>query len=326
MNKPNLTDRFGRIHNYLRLSITSDCNFACSYCRLDDKKCDVSGNLMSADEIVDIASAFSELGIEKIRLTGGEPLLHKQIDYIIHYLTKLPVELAVTTNGFLLDKHFSTLKKNGVQKLNISLDTLKKERFKHITQRNAFERVFANLILAIKLGFEVKVNAVIMRGTNEDELKDFALLTTKYPIAVRFIEFMPFRDNNWNFGKTFSQNNIIETLTHSFSLQKINSDSSTAEYFRIEGAKGKIGTISTLSHPFCDDCNRIRVTADGKIKNCLFGSNEIDLIRPHNEKKNIRDIIIQALDKKPLRHGGNSPMKKTSDSEDGMRSMFSIGG
>ena len=325
-NKSFLTDRFGRKHTYLRMSITNDCNFACMYCRPDDKKCEVSGALMNVEEIIQIAYAFAELGINKIRLTGGEPLLHKQFEEIIQAVSKLPVELALTTNGYLLDKYFHTLKFNGVKKLNISLDTLQKDRFTRITQRNAFDRVYANMVLAIKLGFEVKVNAVIMRGTNEDELIDFANLTKKYPIAVRFIEFMPFHDNQWNFGKTFLQKNIIETLSEKFNLNPVYDEKGTSNDYQIAGTKGRIGMISTLSHPFCDECNRIRITADGKIKNCLFGSTELDLIKPFRNGEEIKTFVFNELNKKPYQHGGNSSVTKIKQSDTENRSMFSIGG
>ena len=279
-NNNRLIDRFGRVHNYLRLSITDQCNFACTYCKPDNKLCQASNGIMSSEEIIELAKAFTNNGINKIRLTGGEPLVRNDLEEIIQKLGKLSAELAITTNGYMLDRYFNTLKSAGVKKLNISLDTLKRERFNAITQRNAFDRVFANLVLAIKLGFEVKLNAVIMRGTNEDEILDFTRLTQKYPLTVRFIEFMPFKDNNWNFGKTFSQNEMIESLSQDISLipeERIHGQ--TAEYYRIPDAPGKIGVISTLSHPFCDSCNRVRLTAEGRLLLCLGQEHSVDLRR-----------------------------------------------
>ncbi|HBH48216.1 MAG TPA: GTP 3',8-cyclase MoaA [Bacteroidales bacterium] len=322
-----LVDRFGRVHDYLRLSITNHCNFACTYCKPDDKNCEKSGSLLLAEELIELSKAFVQAGIKKIRLTGGEPLLHKDFERIIEEISRLPVELAVTTNGYFLDKYFNTLKRNGVQKLNISLDSLKRERFKTITQRNAFDRVLANLILAIKLGFEVKLNAVIMKGVNEDEIIDFARITNNYNLTVRFIEFMPFKTNNWNLGKTFSRSNILETLQKTFHLISMDPVAGqTAEYYKIPDAKGKIGLISTLSHPFCDECNRIRVMADGKMKNCLFGNKEYDLITPYRQGKNLFDVIHESLASKNAMHGGNHPMHKNSNAPNQNRDMFSIGG
>jgi GTP 3',8-cyclase len=326
-NTTQLIDRFGRVHSYLRLSITDKCNFACSYCRPDLKMCEVKKTSMSIKEITEMASAFVDAGIKKIRLTGGEPSVHNDFEEIISELGKLPVELAITTNGYLLDKHFNTLKASGVKKLNISLDTLKSDRFKSITKRNAFERVYANLALAIKLGFEVKLNAVIMRGTNEDEILDFARLCLKYPLTVRFIEFMPFRDNNWNFGKTFSRNEMFDILSAEFSfIQEERKPGNTSDYFQIKNAPGKIGMISTLSHPFCSDCNRIRVLSDGSLKNCLFENQEYDLLTPFREGKSFTDIIHTALGQKHAQHGGNKPIGSDSTDYLDNRNMYSIGG
>lgn len=322
-----LIDRFGRVHNYLRLSVTDRCNFACTYCKPDNKQCQTTNPLMTTSEIIELVKTFTEFGINKVRLTGGEPLVRKDIGEIIQELGKLSCELAITTNGYFLERYFHDLKAAGVKKINISLDTLQSERYISITKRNAFDRVYSNLVLAIKLGFEVKLNAVIMRGTNEDEIIDFALLTKKYPLTVRFIEFMPFRDNDWNFGKAFSQNEILETLSTKLSFNpEERIPGQTSEYFRLPDAPGKIGIISTLSHPFCDSCNRIRIMADGRLKNCLFGKKEYDLITPFREGENLLDIVHESLAQKHALHGGNKPFCSHGSDYLDNRNMYSIGG
>jgi cyclic pyranopterin phosphate synthase len=282
---------------------------------------------MNADEIIHLANAFYELGVSKIRLTGGEPLLNPNFDTIITHLGSLPIELGVTTNGFLLDKHFSALRTAKISRLNISLDTLKADRFRSITGRNGFQKVFSNILDAVSLGFKVKINAVIIKGSNDDEIIDFAQLTRKYNIDVRFIEFMPFRNNNWNFGKTVSGREITNTLKETFQLNEIErTEGQTADLFQIEGAPGKVGLISTLSHPFCNECNRIRVMADGKLKNCLFGDNEIDIITPFREGKDLKDFIQTALALKPAKHGGINPFEKKEQDYFNNRNMHTIGG
>ncbi len=322
-----LIDSFGRVHDYLRLSITNDCNFSCSYCKPENKTCEKNTGLMSADEIVQLAKIFIRMGIKKIRFTGGEPLVYPQFEFLIKALKDCGAELALTTNGYLLDRYFSTLQASGLKKINISLDSLKPERFNNITGRNAFDRVYANLLLAIKLRFDVKVNAVIMRGVNDDELIDFARLAIKYPIAVRFIEFMPFKDNNWNFGKTLNQNSMLQVLLSEFSLQQEETPvGQTSVYYKADGAMGKIGMIGTLSHPFCENCNRIRVMADGKIKNCLFGADEYDLIGPYRQGQDLETTIRKALCQKEAVHGGQLLFGDQADSKLTNRNMFAIGG
>lgn len=322
-----LIDRFGRHHNYLRLSITDACNFACSYCMPNNKQCELSGDIMSAKEIISLADAFTNFGVDKIRLTGGEPTVRSDFEDILNGLGELNVKLALTTNGYLLDRHFNTLRKNDVSQINISLDTLNKDKFKSITKRNAFDKVYSNLILASKTGFEVKLNAVIMRGVNNNELYEFAKLTQHNPITVRFIEFMPFKDNNWNFGKTFSEDDIIRQLSERYKLTPVDFTSNeTANYYRINEGIGKIGIISSISKPFCNNCNRIRVMADGKMKNCLFGNKEFDLIEAHRKGNDLKQAIQQALAQKDLYHGGNSSINQSSPVIGDKRNMHSIGG
>lgn len=321
-----LTDRFGRMHSYLRMSLTDNCNFRCSYCMPQNTHCLPSSNQLTSQEIEKLAKTFHELGINKIRLTGGEPLIRKDFGEIIAALGNLPVTLGLTTNGLLLDNYIEDLKAAKFTKINISLDSLKPERFKHITNRNAFETVFKNIIKAIDAGFEVKINAVVMKGFNDDEIEDFALLTKSHPISIRFIEFMPFKDNNWNFGKTYRKQEIIQQLEDSFELFHLDSkNNDTAQLFQIKDAIGSIGIIGTVSHPFCDNCNRIRITSDGKLKSCLFSHSEYDLLKPLRDGKDILNEIKEAIQRKPLQHGGKKAFTNPADFQDN-RNMHSIGG
>jgi GTP 3',8-cyclase len=293
----------------------------------NNNQCQTSEEQMSADEIAQIAEVFYNLGVDKIRLTGGEPLARKDFKDVISALGKTPVTLALTTNGLLLDKYLPELKENNFTKINISLDTLKPERFKAITGNNSFQTVYKNILKAVDSAFEVKVNAVVMKDFNDDEIEDFAKLTLDLPITMRFIEFMPFKDNNWSFGRIIKHAEIIKKLTAKFNLNTIETSfSSTAQDYQIENAVGKIGVIGTVSKPFCDSCNRIRITADGKLKSCLFGHSEYDLLSPLRKNEDLVSSIKDALQKKPHQHGGKQSFSKKPDDFQNNRNMHSIGG
>lgn len=327
INQPKLIDRFGREHNYLRLSLTEHCNFRCLYCMPEEFACNNSAYQISADEIEAIAISFIKLGISKIRLTGGEPLIRADFKEITDKLGPLCVTKSITTNGFLLDSHIDNLRQNGIYNINISLDSLKPEKFFKITQRDSFRKIFENINLAVSEGFNVKLNAVVMRGFNDDEIIEFARLTYKLPVAMRFIEFMPFKQNNWNFGKTVKQNEIISILNREFQLiLEGKSAESAATYYKIPGALGSIGIIGTVSQPFCDSCNRIRVTADGKIKSCLFGTDELDLIKHLKNNADLSDVIFRAIAHKPRQHGDMTISHLQNSDLNNNRSMHSIGG
>ena len=326
-NASQLIDRFGRAHSYLRLSITENCNFRCLYCMPEQKDCHTNNNLLTPYEIEIIAKEFVKLGINKIRLTGGEPLVRKDFKDIASRLGKLEIEKAITTNGYLLDKHIEDLLSNNFRHVNISLDSLQPERFKEITQRNKFQKVVENLLLAISEGLDVKINAVIMKGFNDDELIDFARLTLSFPVSVRFIEFMPFKKNNWSFGRLVRQEEMLEILRREYNLQPYDdSGNYPASYYKIPGSEGKIGIIGTVSKPFCDTCNRIRVTSDGKIKSCLFGTSELDLLYHLRNKEDLSGIIHSALSQKPFMHGDKNLIRNYEKPADETRGMYSIGG
>lgn len=325
-----LTDRFGRIHNYLRISLTDVCNFNCTYCMPESAdEWMPAEHLMQLDEIGIIAEEFVRLGVNKIRLTGGEPLLRADAAGIIRLLSKLPVKLTLTTNGSLVHKFTDLFSGAGINSLNFSLDSLKKERFNAITGRNHFEKVRDNIDLFISKGFHVKVNAVIMRGVNEDEITDFIEWTREVPVHIRFIEFMPFSGNKWDVERVFSYEEMLGVAEKHFTFERLAEEKhDTAKKFRAEGHKGTFAVISTMSLPFCGSCNRMRLTADGKMKNCLFSKDEVDILGALRKGDDITNLIRACVLSKEEAQGGqfSSEYKEIDAADISNRSMFSIGG
>jgi len=302
-SKTILTDDFGRKHNYLRISLLEKCNLRCTYCMpADGIALSPKASLMTADEIFSIAQTFVQNGVDKIRLTGGEPLLRKDFPEIASKLAALDVALSITTNGILIDRHIDTLKLYGITKINLSLDTLIASKFHSITLRNQFEKVVGNLHLLLNNDFKVKVNVVLMKGFNENEIVDFVKLTQYLPLSVRFIEFMPFAGNEWDRSKMISQNEILSELEKNFpskEIEKLEDEKNfTARTYRIKDFQGDFGIISSITNPFCDGCNRIRLTANGKIKNCLFSNAETDLLTPLRNGESITNLISESIKNK----------------------------
>jgi cyclic pyranopterin phosphate synthase len=280
----------------------------CNYCVPHGDFAALKGGLeMKKEEILSIAQVFVEWGIKKIRLTGGEPLLRKDFREIALGLAQKNVALAISTNGLLLHQYLDDLEKSGIQKVNISLDSLSAESFKNITESGKLSTVLNNMELCLKRGMEVKINAVALKGVNENELLKLASLTLDYPLSVRFIEFMPFFKNEWNLEKVFGLDEILLLLKKEFVLQKLKD--------------GNIGIISTITQPFCQGCNRLRLTADGKIKNCLFGTTELDLLSALRKGEDIAKIIQQSVAEKHQKTGGQNLLLGSEN-----RSMISIGG
>jgi cyclic pyranopterin phosphate synthase len=289
-------------------------------------------SLMTADEIFAIAQTFVQNGVDKIRLTGGEPLLRKDFPEIISKLSTLETSLSITTNGILIDRHIDVLKQFKVQKINLSLDTLVSSKFHSITLRNQFEKVIDNLHLLLNNDFKVKVNVVLMKGFNENEIIDFIKLTEFLPLSIRFIEFMPFAGNEWDRSKMVTQSEILSQVEVCFALDKVqkleDEKNFTARTYKIEGFQGDFGIISSITNPFCDGCNRIRLTANGKIKNCLFSNSETDLLTAFRKGESITELISTSIkNKKKIRSG----MVTISEMDDPAlhfdnRSMIAIGG
>lgn len=326
-----LTDSFGRVHDYLRISLTDRCNLRCSYCTPGDLPKGFFANVpkMSAEEIDHLASVFVKLGIKKIRLTGGEPLLRKDFHDIINLLSKHPIELAVTTNGIYMDEFLDDFKKAGIKSVNVSLDTLSKEKFISITKRDYFNRTMDNINLLLANNFHVKVNVVLMRGMNDDEILDFIAWSKNLSIHLRFIEFMPFIGNRYEKGKTVSHDEVLEKIKSSYQVIKLNdSINDTAKKYCIPGHESTFAFISTISQPFCEGCNRIRLTSDGKLRNCLFAQSETDLLKPLRNGENITSLIEATIYKKEQIRGGHADVDAmTSDSlNPSARAMVRIGG
>ncbi|MFC5683207.1 GTP 3',8-cyclase MoaA [Flavobacterium sp. MAHUQ-51] len=332
-NNTLLTDDYGRKHNYLRISLIEKCNLRCTYCMpAEGIALSPKQDLMTADEVFAIAQTFVNNGVNKIRLTGGEPLLRKDFPEIIEKLAQLNTEISITTNGILIDKHLEVLKQFNIRKINLSLDTLVATKFNTITLRNQFEKVIDNLHLLLNNNFSVKLNVVLIKGFNDNEIVDFINLTESLPISIRFIEFMPFAGNEWDRSKMVSQKQILDQITTHFSeanLVKLEDEQNfTAREFKIKNFLGSFGIISSITNPFCDGCNRIRLTANGKIKNCLFSNIETDILTPYRNGIPIEMVIANAIkNKKKIRAGMTTiaDVDNPALNQDN-RSMIAIGG
>ena len=323
-------DKFNRAHNYLRISLTDNCNLRCFYCMPEeDYIFTPTGKLMQANEIEALAKIFVNNGVDKIRLTGGEPLVRKDAKQILLSLSKLPVSLTLTTNASRLHEFAEVLEAANIRSLNISLDTLQADKFLFITRRDQFHIVKNNIDLVINKGFYVKVNMVVMKGINEDEINDFVEWTKKTKVHIRFIEFMPFSGNRWTSNKVFTLKEILTRIGDKYSITAVENDkNATAKEFVIPGHAGSFAIISTMSAPFCSGCNRIRLTADGKIKNCLFSKEETDLLTPFRNGEDILPIIYQSIGKKAKELGGQftKDFEKIHAENINNRSMITIGG
>jgi GTP 3',8-cyclase / cyclic pyranopterin monophosphate synthase len=336
-----LEDRFGRFHDYLRISLTERCNLRCTYCMPADGTTLTPTELMlTTDEIITLASYFVKNGVRKIRLTGGEPLVRNGIVDIIQRISVLPglQSVGMTTNGLLLHRMLPKLLEAGLTSVNISLDTLIESRFESITRRKGFEVVKKSIESALAAQIEgymskdddddvndnnddvsmekaqqmkkqkkskklsVKVNCVVMRGMNEDELVDFVALTKNQPLDVRFIEWMPFDSNQWNNQKFVPYSEMMEIISAQSGVElekcEVQSPNDTTKWYKAKGHEGRIGFITSMSEHFCGTCNRLRITGDGFIKACLFGEKEFDLkasLRSGKKKKNESSLTHQSL-------------------------------
>ena len=325
-----IADSFGRNHNYLRISLTDNCNLRCFYCMPEeDYEFTPASRLMQVDEIEAIAKIFVQEGVNKIRLTGGEPLVRKDADKIILSLSALPVTLTLTTNGTRLQEFLPVLKEANIQSLNISLDTLQPDKFNLLTRRNQFKQVFDNIHLMVNNGFHVKVNVVVMKALNEMEINDFIEWTKDTPVHVRVIEFMPFSGNRWTSNKVFTWQQIIEVVKEKYDVLGLEGEKNdTAKKYVIPGHAGTFAVISTMTAPFCSGCNRMRLTADGKMKNCLFSKKETDLLGAFRKGENILPLIHQSIGSKAKELGGQftTDFEHIHAEDIHNRSMITIGG
>ncbi|MBW9172336.1 GTP 3',8-cyclase MoaA [Clostridium estertheticum] len=319
-----MRDSHGRNINYLRISVTDRCNLRCIYCMPEQgiKKLE-HVDILRFEEIFKIVKVSEKLGINKVRYTGGEPLVMKDIDKLIYETSKLQgiEDISITTNGILLADMASDLKKAGLKRVNISLDTLDDVKFKSITRIGNLDKVMKSIDRCLTLGLKpVKINTVLMRGFNDTEFEDFLNLTREMPIEIRFIELMPIGEGIKIYDK--SKISFMEILKNHPELSQIeNEKSSTAQMYQIKGAKGKIGFISPVSCKFCADCNKIRLTSTGTIKPCLHSKEEINLKQYLNNEEMLTNVLKQAIFDKPLEH--HLEEEKISRSE---KMMYQIGG
>ena len=332
-NNSLLQDTFGRKHDYLRISITEHCNLRCTYCMPEDGiSLTPKSHLMTADEIISIAQTFVNLGVTKIRLTGGEPLVRKDAKDVILRLGKLDVNLTITTNGILVSNFIETFKEARIKTVNISIDSLVKDKFNQITRRDYFDIVQKNIDLLLKEKFNVKLNVVLIKSFNNNEILDFITLTKDKNVQVRFIEFMPFSGNQWDKSKLVSYAEIMETVQSEYKFNEIerlqDSTNDTAKNFKINSYQGSFAIISSVTNPFCSTCNRIRLTADGKLKNCLFSNSETSLLEVLRSGESIIPLIEQnLLSKKAVRSGMDDDLKfQNPELFSQNRSMITIGG
>ncbi|NXD08769.1 MOCS1 protein, partial [Nothocercus nigrocapillus] len=325
-----LTDSFGRQHNYLRISLTEKCNLRCQYCMPEEGvQLTPKSELLTAQEIITLAKLFVKEGVEKIRLTGGEPLIRPDVVDIVGQLNKLEglKTIAVTTNGINLARLLPRLKEAGLNAVNISLDTLVPAKFEFIVRRKGFHKVMEGIHKATELGYHpVKVNCVVMRGFNEDELLDFVDFTKDLPLDVRFIEYMPFDGNKWNFKKMVSYKEMLDTIKQRWpELENLPCEaSSTAKSYKVPHFQGRISFITSMSEHFCGSCNRLRITADGNLKVCLFGNSEVSLrdhLRLGATEEDLVQIIGAAVGRKKKQHAGMFNISQMKN-----RPMILIGG
>jgi len=323
-----MKDNFGREINYLRISITDRCNFRCKYCMpergISPKPHE---DILSFEEIIQFVKAVAPLGISKIRVTGGEPLVRKGV---IKFIEKLKTingieDISMTTNAYHLSTLAQNLKKAGLDRVNISLDSLRPHRFKEITRGGELSKVIQGIESAIKAGLTpVKINCVAIKGFNDDEIMDFVNLTQEHPLHVRFIELMPLGEKNWGKDRYISAKDIKTLIKKELIPIALPTGAGPATYYKIPDSLGNIGFITPISHHFCSACNRLRLTADGKLKPCLESDEEIDIkfaLRQNKKQEELQKAFIQALKQKPKRHHMTSQHHINHS-----RKMWQIGG
>ena len=280
MDRP-LIDTFGRVHRDLRISVTDRCNFRCTYCMPEEgMQWLPREDILTFEEIERLARLLVERhGIESIRLTGGEPTVRAHLPVLVEKLAKLPVDLALTTNGATLRLVAHDLAAAGLTRINVSLDTFDRDRFRAITRRDELHKVLDGIDAALEAGLRpVKVNAVMMRGVNDDELLDFAQFGRDKGVVVRFIEFMPLdADQTWSNGAVVTAAEIVERIGAMYPLEPLAPSSAPAARYRYRDGAGEIGIVASVTQAFCGTCDRVRLTAEGKFRNCLFALDEYDV-------------------------------------------------
>jgi cyclic pyranopterin phosphate synthase len=306
-------DRFGRIIHYLRISLTDHCNLRCIYCMPEDQTFRPNADLMQDDEIMLLTQLFASLGFDKIRLTGGEPTVRAHIVDIVRGIASTPGirSVSMTTNGLLLSKLAEPLAAAGLQRVNVSIDTLNPEKFKRLTRWGKLEDVWNGVMAAEKAGLTpIKLNAVVVKGYNESDVVDLARLTLDHTWQIRFIEMMPFAGaTDIQTGQVITAEEIQERIEDSLGDMEVANDGKLdgeARLFRLPNAKGDVGFISSVTNPFCASCTRARLTADGRLRLCLLREKEVDLLAPLRAGAtldDLRQIILDGVWEKPWGHG-----------------------
>jgi cyclic pyranopterin phosphate synthase len=326
-----LTDQFKRPITYLRISVTDKCNLRCVYCMPETGLAWLAkSEILTYEEIAKLVEAAASAGVRSVRLSGGEPLIRRDLHRLVSSLHAIDgiEDISLSTNGLLLAEQISELRAGGLGRVNVSLDTLRADRFEAIARRPGLERVLAGIGAAIDAGMEpVKINVVVMRGQNDDEIADFAEWTRRQPVFVRFIEVMPVHENVGLQRDTYvSADEILERVKLVGELRQSlgPGGNGPARYFAFDGAPGAVGVISPLSHDYCERCNRVRLTADGHLRLCLFGDQDVDLRTPLRSGESIEglaDILRSAMLIKPERHH-----LRLGETSSRMRAFSEIGG
>ncbi len=325
-----LIDTFGRTHNNLRISVTDRCNLRCTYCMPEEVVFMDRGELLTFEEISHFVSVAAPLGIDKLRLTGGEPLMRRDLPRLVRMVVEVPgiKDVGLTTNGLLLANQAQALFDAGLRRLNISLDTLDPGRFREISRRDGLEQVLAGIAAAKKAGFApIKVNAVIIRGVNEQDAAPLARFAREHALEMRFIEYMPIGAEAWERGKVYFAHEILEQIEREVAplVPADNYDPrAPAMDFQYSDGGGRVGIIASVSRPFCMSCNRLRLTSDGKLRNCLFALNEVDvkpLLRQRRDDALLAEMIRQNVRDKWEGHEIN-----TARFIKPLRTMHAIGG
>ena len=305
-----LVDTFGRVHRDLRIAVTDRCNFRCQYCMTEEGMVWMPREgLLTFEEIERIAKlAVDRYNVDSIRLTGGEPTVRAHLSRLVEKLAALNVDLAMTTNGVSLPLVAQDLKDAGLKRLNISLDSLHQDRFLELTRRDDLDRVLAGIDAAIDAGFSpVKINVVLMNGINDDEIVDFARFGREKGVMVRFIEFMPLdADEQWGHDRVVPLQRVVDEINEHFPIEPIARTSAPATRYRYLDGQGEVGVIATITEKFCDTCDRIRLTADGQFRNCLFAVTDYNLrdaIRGGATDDELAAIIEGAVHDKWAGHG-----------------------
>ncbi|WP_442603269.1 GTP 3',8-cyclase MoaA [Paenibacillus sp. KN14-4R] len=330
-----LVDSFNRIHDYLRISVTDRCNLRCVYCMPEEgMEFEPSEKLLTFDEITEVVRVLANHGVRKLRLTGGEPLVRKNVEQLVAMLANIPgiEDIALTTNAIYFAAKADQLKQAGLTRINISLDSLQAERFAMITRGGNIEKVLQSIEAAYRVGlYPIKINVVLMKGINDDEIMDFLRLTLDRDIQVRFIEYMPIGhdDQGWK-NKYVPLSTVLETCEGQGYMFEESAEvygNGPSQNYRIKGAQGSFGLIHPVSNHFCQTCNRLRLTADGNIKPCLYWSDEFN-VRPHlGNEEDLMKLFYRALGQKPETH--EMALKLTNSSQSHtptIRRMSQIGG